>query len=125
MDIGRADAAARHKQPIEQLQAAKESLRLPVSAADNDGTSAPPKEAEPPKHTDERPEHNHNWTPWIIRACLAGGSLAYIFARGNPLGPEPKLSDFYVPNSGQRDRDIAFVVLGMAATGLVAYKLAK
>ena len=42
-----------------------------------------------------------------------------------PLGPEPKLSDFYLPSSGQRDREIAFVVLGMAATGLVAYKLAK
>ena len=26
---------------------------------------------------------------------------------------------------GQRDREIAFVVLGMAATGLVAYKLAR
>ena len=43
----------------------------------------------------------------------------------DPLGPEPKLSDFYVPSSSQRDREIAFVVLGMAATGLVAYKLAK
>ena len=43
----------------------------------------------------------------------------------DPLGPEPKLSDFYVPSSGQRDREIAFVVLGMAATGLVAYKLAQ
>ena len=43
----------------------------------------------------------------------------------DPLGPEPKLSDFYVPSNGQRDREIAFVVLGMAATGLVAYKLAK
>ena len=43
----------------------------------------------------------------------------------DPLGPEPKLSDLYVPSSGQRDREIAFVVLGMAATGLVAYKLAK
>ena len=41
----------------------------------------------------------------------------------DPLGPEPKLSD--VPSSGQRDREIAFVVLGNAATGLVAYKLAK
>ena len=28
-----------------------------------------------------------------------------------PLGSEPKLSDFYVPSSGQRDCDIAFVVL--------------
>ena len=43
----------------------------------------------------------------------------------DPLGPEPKLSDFYVPSSGQRDREIAFVVLGMAAIGPGAYKLAK
>ena len=42
-----------------------------------------------------------------------------------PLGPEPKFSDFYVPSSGQRNREIAFVVLGMAATGIIAYKLAK
>ena len=43
----------------------------------------------------------------------------------DPLGPEPKLSDFYVSSSGQRDREISFVVLGMAATGLVAYNLTK
>ena len=43
----------------------------------------------------------------------------------DPLGPEPKLSDVYVPSRGQRDREIAFIVLGMATTGLVAYKLAK
>ena len=43
----------------------------------------------------------------------------------DPLGPEPKLSDFYVPSSGQRDRETAFVVLGMAATGIIAYKLVK
>lgn len=40
-----------------------------------------------------------------------------------PLGPEPQLSDFYTPSNDQKDREIAFVVLGMAATGLVAYKL--
>jgi hypothetical protein len=39
------------------------------------------------------------------------------------LGPEPQLSDFYAPSDGQKDREIAFVVLGMAATGVVAYKL--
>ena len=55
---GRAGAAARQKRLLEQLQAAKESLRPPVSAADNDGTSASPKEA---KRTDERPEPN--WIP--------------------------------------------------------------
>ena len=42
----------------------------------------------------------------------------------DPLGPEPKLSDF-VPSSGQRDREMAFVVLKMAATGSVTYKHAK
>ena len=40
----------------------------------------------------------------------------------DPLGPEPRLSDFYLQSSG---REIAFVVLGVAATGLVANKLAK
>ena len=42
-----------------------------------------------------------------------------------PLGPEPQLSDFYHPSNGKKDREIAFVILGMAATGLVAYRLAK
>lgn len=43
----------------------------------------------------------------------------------DPLGPEPQLSDFYQPSGDQKDRELAFVVLGMAATGLVAYRLAK
>ena len=95
---GRAGAAARQKRLLEQLQAAKESLRPPVSAADNDGRSASPKEA---KRTDERPEPY--WIPWIIGACLAGGSLAYVFAgenmrlRASPAsmaaGPEVKVQD--------------------------------
>ena len=52
MAAGRAGAAARQKRLLGQLQAAKESLRPPVSAADTDGTSASTKEA---KRTDERP----------------------------------------------------------------------
>lgn len=43
----------------------------------------------------------------------------------DPLGPEPKLSDFYMPTDDQKDREIIFIIVGMAATGLVAYKLAK
>jgi hypothetical protein len=43
----------------------------------------------------------------------------------DPLGPEPQLSDFYTPSNDQKDREIVFVILGMAATGLVAYKLTK
>ena len=102
MAAGRAGAAARQKRLLGQLQAAKESLRPPVSAADNDGTSAPPKEAKPPKQT----EHNLNWIPWIRGACLVGGSLAYTFAgevRENmrlcaspasvAAGPAPRVQD--------------------------------
>ena len=63
------------KRLLEQLQAVKESLRPPVAAADNDGTSASPKEAKPPKRTGERPNHNHNWIPRIIGACLTGVHL--------------------------------------------------
>ena len=43
----------------------------------------------------------------------------------DPLGPEPQLSDIYAPSSAQKDREITFVVLGMAATGLVAYKILR
>ena len=43
----------------------------------------------------------------------------------DPLGPRPQLSDFSTPSNAQKDREIAFVVLGMAATGLVAYKIAR
>ena len=79
---GRAGAAARQKRLLEQLQAAKEPLRP------GDGTSAPPKKADQ-ERTDKRcrqTEHNRNWIPWIIGACIAGGSLADVFAgfaRGN------------------------------------------
>ena len=95
---GHAGAAARQKRLLEQLQAVKESLRPPVSAAGNDGTSASPKKA---KCTDERPEPN--WIPWIIGACLAGGSFAYVFVgetmrlRASPASvaadPAPKVQD--------------------------------
>ena len=65
---GRACASARQIRLLEQLRAAKESLRP------GDGTSAPPKEADR-ERIDKRPEHNRNWIPRIIGACLAGGSL--------------------------------------------------
>ena len=81
LTAGRAGAAARQKQLLEQLQTAKESLRPPVSAADNDGTSASQKEAKPPKRTDKRQEPN--WIPWIIGACLARCSLVCVFAGEN------------------------------------------
>ena len=50
----------------------------------------------------------------------------YAHVTGKNIGPldrEPQLSDSYTPSNDQKDREIAFVVLGMAATGLVAYQL--
>ena len=38
---------------------------------------------------------------------------------------EPVLSDFYSPSDGQKKRELVFVALGVAATGLLAYQLAK
>ena len=40
----------------------------------------------------------------------------------DPLPPEPKLSDYYAPSSDQQNREMLFIVAGMAATGFVAYK---
>ena len=41
----------------------------------------------------------------------------------DPLPSEPKLSDFYTPSEDQKNREIAFVVGGMALTGIIAWKL--
>ena len=41
----------------------------------------------------------------------------------DPLPPEPKLSDYYAPSSDQQNRELLFIVAGMAATGFLAYKL--
>ena len=41
------------------------------------------------------------------------------------LPPKPTLSDFYTPSEDQKDREIAFIVLGMTATGFIAWKLSK
>ena len=42
-----------------------------------------------------------------------------------PMEPEPELSDFYLPSPEQRDREIAFVVMGLGATTFVVYMLAE
>ena len=36
---------------------------------------------------------------------------------------EPVLSDFYNPSEAQKDREIAFIVLGMGALAFIGYKL--
>ena len=79
---GRAGAAARkakqEERLLEQLRASKESFRPPAG----DGTSAniPPKEAAAVSADKrlERREGLTNWTPWIVGACLAGGTLVFL-----------------------------------------------
>ncbi|MCG7891853.1 MAG: hypothetical protein N0C80_16555 [Candidatus Thiodiazotropha endolucinida] len=39
------------------------------------------------------------------------------------LPPDPTLNDYYTPSEDQKNREIAFVVGGMALTGFVAWKL--
>ena len=77
---GRAGAAARQKRLLEQLQVAKESLRPPLSPADNDGTSASPKEA---KRTDKRPEPNR--IPCIIGLVWRGFTCVCLSGRKHAL----------------------------------------
>jgi hypothetical protein len=40
----------------------------------------------------------------------------------DPLAPEPTLEEYYVPSDIQKDRQLIFIVMGMAVTGFVAYK---
>ena len=41
----------------------------------------------------------------------------------DPLAPEPKLSDYYAPPSDKQNRELLFIVAGMAATRFSAYEL--
>jgi hypothetical protein len=52
----------------------------------------------------------------------------YYYITGNQLPDlphKPIISDFYSPSEDQKNREIAFVIGGMALTGFVAFKLSK
>ena len=51
---------------------------------------------------------------------LVAGSGSHV-----ALEPQPTLSDFYQPSPEQRDREIAFVIMGLGATSLVAFMLTR
>ena len=51
---------------------------------------------------------------------LVAGSGSHV-----ALEPEPILSDFYLASPEQRDREIAFVIMGLGATSLVAFMLTR
>ena len=78
----RAGAAARkakqEERLLEQLRVAKESFRPP--AGDGMSANIPPKKAAAVS-ADKRPECPEgltNWTPLVVRACLAGGALVFL-----------------------------------------------
>ena len=48
-----------------------------------------------------------------------------VFGKNMALEPEPKLSEFYMPSPEQRDREIAFVIMGLGVTLFAAYYMLK
>ena len=77
MAAGRAGAAARkakqEERLLEQIRGAKVSFRPPGTPA-----NIPPKEADPAVSRPEHQEGLTNWTPWVIGAWLAGGTLVFL-----------------------------------------------
>ena len=51
----------------------------------------------------------------------------YYLVTGRKLqvNTRPSLHDYYIPSADQKNREIAFIVVGMGATALVSYHLAK
>lgn len=48
----------------------------------------------------------------------------YVTGEKLPALPDkPELSDFYTPSEDQKNRELIFIVLGMTATGFIAWKL--
>ncbi|MCU7813518.1 MAG: hypothetical protein KZQ77_20125 [Candidatus Thiodiazotropha sp. (ex Notomyrtea botanica)] len=86
---GRAGAAARkakQERLLKELQAAKESFH-PGEASIPSGKEADQQHSVTHAHADTPLEHN--WTPWIIGACLAGGALMYTQLLKKPAAGSP------------------------------------
>lgn len=50
----------------------------------------------------------------------------YYYITGNQLPdlpPEPTLSNFYTPSEDQKNREIAFIVVGMIVTSFIAFRM--
>ena len=95
-----AEEQKRHDKAMEQLQAAQAAWSK--------------------RRTEESDGENH-----AVQTFHKGTEAMLMYNRLtgetlDPLGLEPQLSDFYTPSSAQKDREIVFIVLGMAITGLVA-----
>ena len=113
--LGKSDAAGeerkRHDKAVEQLQAAQAAWsRKRTERLDwiNEDLRRQGHAARTFRNVDEA----------IRQYNLISGPL-------EPIQPGPKLSDFYLPSPEQRDREIAFVIMGLGATTFVVYMLAK
>lgn len=72
----------------------------------------------------EQLKKEHHAVQTFDDADTAMKQYYYITGKQLPdLSPKPTLSDFYAPSEDQKNREIAFVVGGMALTGFVAWKL--
>ena len=103
----------RHDKAVEQLQAAQEEWSR--------------RRTERVDLINEKLRRQNHAVQTFHDADAAIREYAQVFGKSkmlDPLGHEPKLADFYMPSSEQKDREIAFVILGLGATGLVAYELA-
>ena len=49
----------------------------------------------------------------------------YYATNKKDLKDEPVLGDFYTPSEDQKNREIAFVVVGIALTGFIAWKFSE
>ena len=74
----------------------------------------------------KRLEKEHQSIKVFDDADQAMKEYYYITGKQLPdVPPKPVLSDFYTPSEDQKDREIAFIIGGMALTGFVAWKLSK
>ena len=113
--LGKSDAAGeerkRHDKAIEQLQAAQAAWsRKRTARLDwiNEDLRRQGHAVRTFRNVDEA----------IRQYNLISGPL-------EPIEPEPKLSDFYLPSPEQRDRETTFVVMGLGATAVAAYLIAE
>ena len=100
----------RHDKAVEQLQASQEEWSK--------------QRTERLDWINEELRHQGHAVQTFRDVDMAIGKYARVTGHKHERPSEPQLSDFYTPSGGQKNREIAFVVAGMAATGLVAYKLA-
>ena len=107
-----AEEQQRHNRAIEQLQAARDAWSQRRTARID--------------WINEELRRQHHAVQTFRDVDSAMREYARVTGKNiGPLDREPQLSDFYQPSEGQKDRELAFVVIGVAVAGIVAYKISK